>query len=170
MITLRCTRKLLTYYSFKPEQVDREPTSALGDWYANIIGSATGDLLIFVNETSRLGIVLPPWIPPDELPTEFRGRVLALLRRIDVPAQALEREAFQMGDIKIGKTRSRKILGSMNEVAYYVQTMTEHIAEGEQMTLDEMEDRLAKFIHMPLKAKYPREAAVELLAAGSDRN
>ena len=53
MITPRCTKKLLTYDSFKPEPEDSDPTSALGDWYANIIGSATGDQIVFVNYRQR---------------------------------------------------------------------------------------------------------------------
>ena len=55
-------------------------------------------------------------------------------------------------DIKIGKTKSEKILGSMAQIAYFVQSMTECVAEGEKITTDQMEMNLARFIHMPLKA------------------
>jgi hypothetical protein len=168
MVTLRCTKKLLKHYGFTPDE-DHEPTTALGDWYANIIGSAIGDLTIIVNETSRLALILLADLPREEVLPAFRFRAMGLLRRLELPAEAVQREAFQMGQVKIGKTRSRKVLGSMNEVAFFVQAMAGSIAEGEDLTCDDMEMKLARFIHMPLKDKYPMEAARALLA-GSGQN
>lgn len=170
MISLRCTKKLLKYYGFKPNVEEFEPTSVLGDWYANIIDSAIGALIIFVNEKSRLAVIFQGNMLSDHLVDEFRNRALRLLKRLDLPDHSVEREAFHMSDIKIGLTKSRAIIGSMNEVGHYMQAIADDIAAGEQITLDEIEMKLAKFIHMPLKEHYPMEAARNLLVPKSDNS
>ena len=158
MITLRCTRKLLRRLGEAPEPDEREPTSSIGDWYANLIETVAGEQLIFVNEASRLSVALPASTPPGALAGRFRMRVIALFRHLDLPAEAVQREAFHLGDVKFGRTRSRTILGAMNEVARVYQLAAER---GEPTGATEQS--LAKFIHLPLKGRYPREVARDLL-------
>jgi hypothetical protein len=165
MITLRCTKRLLKYYGFAPDAEDRKPTATLGDWYANLIGTISGDLVIFVNETSRLSVALPAGVPPNELAGQFRSRVQGLLRRLALPCAGVEREMFQLMDIKIGKTKSRSILGALTQVSYLYEIEAER-----QKRLSETEISLARFIHLPLKARYPVDVARDLLAAGRDSN
>jgi len=54
MITLRLTRKLQALFEIDlPEQL-LPTTNKLGDWYANIIPTESGDLILMVNEKTLL--------------------------------------------------------------------------------------------------------------------
>jgi hypothetical protein len=59
MITLKCTRKLLKLLNVVPTEEPPSPTSALSDWYANVISTAAGELVVFVNERTLLSVALP---------------------------------------------------------------------------------------------------------------
>ena len=59
MITLRCTRKLLKLLGGFTTEEHLAPTSSLGDWYANIIPTVAGELIVFVNEQTLLSVALP---------------------------------------------------------------------------------------------------------------
>ena len=61
MITLRCTHKLRKHLEISPVAQTVPPTAALGDWYANLIPTVAGDLIIFVSEKSLLTVALPVW-------------------------------------------------------------------------------------------------------------
>ena len=50
MITLRCTKKLLMYLEIDPIDEPSSSTGRLGDWYANLVPTYAGDLIMFVNE------------------------------------------------------------------------------------------------------------------------
>lgn len=37
------------------------------------------------------------------------------MRRLAIPEAAIEREAFELQQIRVGKTHNRRVLGSMND-------------------------------------------------------
>jgi len=58
MFTLRCTKKLLTRLG-SPVPVDEvDPTTRLGDWYANLLFQPGGQVVLFVNERSLLPVLV----------------------------------------------------------------------------------------------------------------
>ncbi|MBW2731525.1 MAG: hypothetical protein JRH20_03975 [Deltaproteobacteria bacterium] len=156
MITLRCTKKLQRHLAAKPEPEDKDPTSALGDWYGNVVVPPAGPPMVLVtNERSLLSVLLPH---DGDVFTEFKRHVIALLRRLDIPQASLERETFHLQQIRVGKTKSRQVLGTMNDTALQVQA---RLAEG--MPLEEVEDVLAKVVYSMNNQKYPLDVARELL-------
>lgn len=161
MITLRCTKKLLQYLGVPRSDSDHPPTAALGDWYANLIPLFNSPpLILFVNERSLLSVVLPEDAAGD-IAQHFRRRTLALLRRLDLPAQAVEREAFHIQQIVFGKTKSRRVLGTMNDAAFQVQALVEQ--KGTSHSLDQMEAALSEIPYSMIDYKYPVHVARELL-------
>ena len=59
MITLRCTRKLLKLVGGVTVEDPPAPTSVLGNWYANVIPTVAGELIVFANERTLLSVALP---------------------------------------------------------------------------------------------------------------
>ena len=164
MITLRCTRKLQQHLGVKPEPEDIEPTSALGDWYGNLVFMPSGPPLVLVsNERTLLSVVLRH---DADVLTEFRRRVIALLRRLEVPGAAVEQETFQLRQVRIGKTRNRRVLGSMNEAVVQLRAILCEYPHG-LATLEQAEDALAEYLYSMLEYEHPADVARELLGAPS---
>ena len=162
MITLRCTRKLLQHLGAQPELEDVEPTSALGDWYGNLVFMYQGPPLVLVSsERTLLSVVLRH--DADAL-TEFGRRVIALLQRLEVPEAAVEREIFQLQQVRIGKTRSRRVLGSMNEAVVQLRARLCEHPHG-PATLEQAEDSLAEYLYSMLEYEYPADVARKLLGS-----
>ncbi len=59
MFTLRCTRKLLNRLHQATATDDPEPTTRLGDWYANLLFRPGGQVVLFVNERTLLPVLVP---------------------------------------------------------------------------------------------------------------
>lgn len=162
MITLRCTKKLLTHLGAKPALEDREPTASLGDWYANLIAMPAGPpYYLLMNERSLLSVVLPY---DAELLSGFRRRAVALLRRLEIPAAHVECEAFHLQKIALGKTRCRRVLGTMNDAAWNLESMIFDGPRG-RFTLDRVEDDLAATPFSVIDYNLAGDVARELLGA-----
>jgi len=159
MITLRCTKKLQKHLGVKPELDDVEPTSALGDWYGNLVDMPAGPpLILCTNERSLLSVVLGH---DADVVKELWRRVTGLLRRLDFPKEAVERETFHLQQIRIGNTRNRRVLGSMTDAVVQL----EHKLHESRGTVDQAEDYLAENPYSMLEHKLPSQMALELLGA-----
>jgi hypothetical protein len=162
MLTLRCTRKLLQFLGETPSENDRPATAALGDWYANLVATSGGaTLVLFMSERSLLSVVVPP-LPTEELFTRFRRRAVGLLRRLGTPAAEVEREAFHLQRIRLGKTRNRRVLGTMNDAAWQLEVLFDTAEGGDP--LEAVEDALAEAPFSLVGYRPPAHVARELLS------
>jgi hypothetical protein len=59
MFTLRCTARLLKRMKVAPLVACPEPTTHLGDWYANLIHVGRQQLVLAVSEKTLLPVVVP---------------------------------------------------------------------------------------------------------------
>ena len=116
MITFRCTKKLRKYLGIIPTENVQLPTAALGDWYANLIPTFAGDLILFASEKSLLTVAIPSWESHRLVPL-FRIRVANLLWMIGIPQKIIVREISHFDKVQFSKTASRSILASMNDFA-----------------------------------------------------
>lgn len=114
MFTLRCTGKLLGRLGTAPSAVAEPPTTALGDWYATLIHAPRVQVVLLVSERTLLPIVVPAKEARTLLP-RFRLALADMLHRLGVRPSIIDREIQEMGDVVVGKTRSRTVLGSMND-------------------------------------------------------
>jgi hypothetical protein len=166
MITLRCTKRLFAHLDERPAAEELAPSSALGDWYANLIPMPAGPpYYLAMNERSLLCVVLPH--DADLLPA-FRRRAVALLRRIGAPTETVEREAFHLQRIQLGKTRNRRVLGTMNDAAWNLESML-FDAPRRRFSLDRVEDELAATPFSVIGYAFPGDAALALLGAPVQR-
>jgi len=132
MLVLRCTRKLLSRLPAPPVSDDAVSTTTLGDWYATVLMVRPAHLVLLVNETTRLPVVLAA----RELSTlleRIPAAIADVLTDLGVDAAVIARERAAMGEIRCDTTRSRSVLGTMNEFALHLglmreaePTMTEH--------------------------------------------
>ncbi len=162
MFRLRCTRKLLQRIKDEPLEGSVPTTTALGDWYANVIPMPFGELLLFVNERSFLTVAIPGEDVKFILP-QLRQRVDDLLERFNVPNRLVIAEIRNMGNVLITKTASRSVLGSMNDVAFNYQAMAEYDETGRIQKLGELELKLSSMPHKPLNYGFPIDIALKLL-------
>ena len=117
MITLCCTQKLLRRLrTAKPEAEAVPPTNALGNWYANLIQVGRVQMVMATSERSLLTVLLPTVELRKSLVPNLCQTVDLLLQElgVDPPRAAAEVEA--MRQVRIGRTVSRSVLGSMNDL------------------------------------------------------
>jgi hypothetical protein len=164
LITLRCTKKLLgrlgASRAAKPGAPERLPTARLGDWHANVLYRPNAELVMFVNDRSLLPVVVPAR-PGELIVVRFVEALGEVLRRLGVPAEVIEGETAQMAVVQIGPTRSRQILGSMND---FDRMLDYRLASGRAFIDAALE--LAKAPCGPIAMRRPKDVAVELLASG----
>ncbi len=161
MFTLRCTRKLLARLGSTPVLDEVEPTTSLGDWYANLLFRPGRQVVLFVNERSLLPVLVPA-SPAGSLVTRFQAATADLLLRFRVPAAVVWAERREMEEVLIGKTVSRQVLGSMNEFAYLMEAFRK-----EPASLSDIAARLASTPCSPIGMKYPVDVALELMTGGA---
>ena len=162
MFRLRCTRKMLQRIKDEPLEGSIPTTTALGDWYANVIPMPFGELLLFVNERSFLTVAIPGEEVKFILP-QLRQRVDDLLERFNVPNRLVIAEIRNMDSVLITKTASRSLLGSMNDIAFNYQVMVQYDETDRIQNLGKLELNLSSMPHKPLDYGFPIDIALKLL-------
>lgn len=162
MVTLRCTRKLYKFLEVEPIEIPEPATGALGDWYANLVPTYAGDLIIFVNELSLVSVAVPVW-ESDRLIPLFRVRVENFLRMIGVPQMAIDREIKHLAPVQYARTASRSILGSMNDIAWHYQIISEDAEHVAHLSLSDAELRISQMPFGALNYRFACDVAKELL-------
>ena len=162
MITLRCTKKLRTYLGVIPIENVQPPTAALGDWYANLIPTYAGGIILFLSEKSLLSVAIPVWETKKLVPL-FRIRVANLLWMIGIPPKIIAREVSHFDQIQFCKTASRSVLASMNDFAWHYQIMAEESDGESRLSLSKTEVKMTQMPCGALGYQFPSEVAKELL-------
>ena len=164
MLTIRCTRKLFDFLDREPAEDPPASTTALGDWYANIVPTPAGDLIIFVNERSLLTVALPAEAK-DALISSFVTRVYNLLLNIGISMEVARLECDQIRPVTYAKTASRSVLGSMGDIAFGYQVEAGRaLEEGRTPRILEAELRMSERPHSPLDQTFPDRTARSILA------
>jgi hypothetical protein len=160
MVTVRCTGKLLRRLGEYAVWHDGDqPTTRLGDWYANLLFTKRQKLIICVSERSLLPVFVTAK-DPSSFSFRFQEAVRSMLWALGVSADALDEELCEMAQVKIGPTASRSVLGSLNELA-----LGGHYALGQQPEMDllTLAMEVAETPCSPIKYASPREATLALL-------
>jgi hypothetical protein len=160
VVTLRCTGKLLARLRVKPAIEERQPTARLGDWHANLLYLSGGQVIIVVNDRTLLAVLIPA-SPGKAFVPRFRETLPAILDRLGVAPHVIEREVEATGQVQFAATRSRVVLGSMNEFAFLLGARREWSGDLVHESL-----RLADTPCGPLKMGFPGDVTVKLLRAG----
>jgi hypothetical protein len=152
MVVVRCTRQLLMRLKYPDEDTSAESTTRLGGWYGTLIRCGRRHVLLFISERSRLPVLLRAR-DADRLALAFPKAVSETLIGIGVPTAAIEQERSLMSPITIGPTRSRSLLGSLNEFAFLARA---DLVTRRDRTLDAVARELAQ---VPLILPFKGECA-----------
>ena len=164
MALLCCTKKLLDKLPFKVEVAATERVAAgVDDWYANLFRLDRKGAIIFTHAASLYTFIV------EKVRKEHFAKILPMFRfgleqRLQCDGFTDEQNNMlleRFGDIRIARTRSRSVLGSMNDMVNCGKFMYDHRKCEYEDVLDEVIRRLNK---MPMKAigyQFPVEKFIE---------
>lgn len=159
MFTICCTPKLLKRTGFPTESSVPEPTTALGNWYANILFFHRCQILLFVSERSRLAVITPAK-ETRMLASHLVQHLSVLLDSLDAKPEWIDAEIRHMLDVRYTATMSRSVLGTMNDYKFQIGTL---LAETLKVSEIEIALNLSVCPVGPLQYRSPDQVTLDLL-------
>lgn len=150
--------------AFKTHQLSEgtsspEVTTALGNWYANILFFHRRQILMLVSERSRLAVITPAK-DKNLLANHLVQHLHALLDRLDAKPEWIEAEVRQMDVVRYAATKSRSVLGTMNDYMFQIEALLDDSPNATEI-------EIAKFLSVcpvgPLQYKSPDKITLDLL-------
>lgn len=168
MIVLRCTQRLLKGSRLPVEADPPAPDVPLGEWYARPIPLPFRgrSLVIYTNTASMLTVVTLGRSLGTTIPS-FQERLPALLHRLLLPPEWVERHRDGASEVRIARTVDRRVIGSMTNLANAIWFDAEDAVSWDEWDLDRLEWRLSEEIMSTTRYRYPREIAMAL-ATGTE--
>lgn len=120
MFTLRCTHKLLRRGLPESPHGEVAPTTLLGDWYANVLVTRPQPLVLRVSERTLLPVIVPAK-SVGALPALLLEALPPILAALAIPAASMQAECDHMREHRIGRTASKRLLGSLNELMFLLE-------------------------------------------------
>lgn len=99
--------------------------SVLGDWYANLIRVGRMQLVLAVSERTLLPVVLEAK-DSGTLVRRLADALGSMLIELGVPDEAVAAERASMTEWIVAKTASRRVLGSLNDLAFQLKVGLAH--------------------------------------------
>jgi hypothetical protein len=165
VVTLRCTRSVRDRLHLPRQTVSEAApsTGQLGDWYVHLVHFGRPEFAIATSERSLLTVLFPARALRTTLASNLRGAVGSLLESLGVSGEALAREIAAMEPVTFGRATNRRVLGSMNELAFQASVLLAR--RDDLLTISR---RLADTPMSAIGAKqgdygYPGKIACELL-------
>jgi hypothetical protein len=115
MVRLRCTSRVLKRFGLEPGPEAGASTTLLGDWYANLLNAGRSRWVLCVSERALLPVIVPA--RKATFPGSLSSSLRAVLAGLGIPSAEMEREIAEMARMEVGRTRSRQVLGVMNDFA-----------------------------------------------------
>jgi hypothetical protein len=120
MIVIRCTQRLARRFRIRFSEEATVSTCVLGDWYANLLNVGRSRLVLCLSERALLPVLLPA--RQADFPNRFPEYLVPILERIGVPQGLIEAEVVAAGEVMFAPTRSRQVLGVLNDFALNADT------------------------------------------------
>src|SRR5262249_7017255 len=130
-------------------------------WYGNILQIGRRQHVLFINERSRLPVVIPIR-EAKRFEVVFPDAVCNVLAAVGIGAEDIADERSRMSEISFGRTNNRSLLGTLNDFAFMAQQGNANRAEPESP--EELRRFLAQTPILPLKGASP----IELTRAAFD--
>ncbi|MGG3840511.1 hypothetical protein ABEV00_26255 [Paenibacillus thiaminolyticus] len=118
MLALRFTQKLLKDMNVAP--VELGEIDPLFSWHVNIL-QLRRKHIIFVNDSSRLCLIVNGIRSSqlEKLQEKFLSELKEYLLLEGVRKSLVNQYLFEAGEVSIGKTNAKSVLGTMNEMSFY---------------------------------------------------
>jgi len=137
------------------------PTTLLGDWYANILFSKPQQLVLCISERTLLPVVIPAK-DIHTLSNRFVAAVHEVLTALGVGPQFADQERAHMKDFYFGRTDSKRILGSLNDLMFHLEYYLQ--AESSDSLL-QLSLFLGTIIYKPIGYNSPKDLTLALFAS-----
>jgi hypothetical protein len=120
VFTLRCTQKLLRRGLAETPPTGSPATTLLGDWYANVLVARPNHLVLCISERTLLPVVV---LARDikHLPQRVVEALAPVLQSLRVDQSAIEAELAAMQMWQVGRTASKSVVGSLNELMFFLE-------------------------------------------------
>jgi len=167
MRLIHCTQKLLKELGNPPlVTVLPESTDGLGNWYCNIIRIDRKKCLLFTNEKSLYSFLVPNVLKKNirNIEEEFLVNLSFNLQAEGFSLEVISRVMGEYQEIGFAKTASKRILGSMNQLAFEYEVLIEMKEGLENIKILEMNHTINRTILRGIKYLHPIEALREMLA------
>lgn len=164
MILIRCTRRLLKNVG-EVLSDPAPPKTPLGEWYANAIPLPFRGrwLVLYTNAETLLTVLVPGRSLTATVP-RFRRRVGPLLQRLGARPQWIARNWTPDEEVGFARTADRRILGTMNDLAFQAQVEAEYADDFDRLDLDTLELQLAETPLSLLHYEHPAHVVQPLFA------
>lgn len=118
MLAIRFTQKLLKDMKVSP--VELGAVDPLFSWHVNIL-QLKRKHIIFVNELTRLCFIIDGIRSSQlgKLQEKFKSELKEYLLLQGLKKSHIEQYFFEAGEISIGRTNDKSVLGTMNEMSLY---------------------------------------------------
>lgn len=147
---LRCTQKLLKEIGVNrfPENAVSDNQMGLGDWYVNLLRIDRRKCLLFTNENTLFSFLIPKVLKKHilDMQNEFRVNLIYNLRYEGIDTDLIPFVEQEYSNIEFGKTKSKSVLASMNDIARYLR----HVLSDPRLTKEpELGDLNRQLNRMP---------------------
>lgn len=149
MLIVRATKKLRNKVGDLPAGPDETSTTVLGDWYANLL-TWRRPHVILVNARTLVPVITP-LAPAKGLPGRLADVIADALLALGVAKEVVDAECDRMGEVRIGPTLNRSVVGSMNDFAFLADHRRGETGDLADLDLGELSRDLA---HVPCGQLY----------------
>ena len=122
MTLIRCTKKLQKTLGLKPSDIASElpDSSSFGSWYANLIEINGDQGILFVNDKTLFNFIVPDLHKNQayQLKETFKSYLQCILADEGFDSEFIDKVMAESSTIDYANTNSKKVLGSMNELAF----------------------------------------------------
>lgn len=157
VIVFRCTQRLAKRLRVTLADDALPSAGSLGDWYANALNVGTARHVLCLSEHTLLPVILPA--RKADFPVRFPNHLEAVLQHLGIPSQLIERELHASSRSVFAKTKSRALLGSLNDFIFNASVLIEHGASPFETNL-RLTEMPSKVIGYGVPGEAVREAIV----------
>ena len=151
-----------------PRDAGASDPGRLRAWAANSIETPAGDFVVGLEETTYLTVVCP-LLPLPDFYRAFAASFATQLEVLGVTHEVVEAEvAAFVGHSRAAKNDNRRLLGSLNDVAFNALVRFEHGHRADPPYIQRVQEELNEMPHVRRRPAFPNEATKLLFAtAGS---
>ena len=170
MLVLRCTKQVLGLFGEKPREVQVSGgTEGLGDWYVRLVddGDCEGIFFLCTNAQTLYTLILEldaeGYRSISDLADRMLARLLEHLHRLGISKETLAQVAEDYSQVLIGKTASRSVLGSMNDLVNNLCFHTgQQMRRAGKLDLWAIEEALNTIPQRPVGWAFAKNSLIEL--------
>ena len=162
MQLIRCTAKLRKEMGLKKEELweDEPKFSYLGSWHANLIYIDGRKCILFVNDKTLFNFIVPDVSRTKikNLNVMFKSFLQCVLSDAGFDASTKEKIDSEYDSISYAKTKSKSVLGSMNDLAFHYRFHIQDAGGVHGYAIPRIIRRLNKMPMGAIEYAYPIEA------------